>query len=70
MYIADFHPFPRVIRVYDVIDDGTKLANGKEFVTCTLTERPDGFRRRHRRQLVVRLEFGAPAGTHRWTRTA
>jgi gluconolactonase len=44
MYVADFRPFPRVIRVYDVIEDGTKLANGKEFVTCTLKERPDGFR--------------------------
>jgi gluconolactonase len=44
MYIADFRPFPRVIRVYDVVDNGTKLANGKAFATCGPTETPDGFR--------------------------
>jgi gluconolactonase len=44
MYVADFRPFPYVIRVYDVVDDGTKLANGKVFVTCVPSELPDGFR--------------------------
>jgi gluconolactonase len=44
LYIADFRPFPRAIRVYDVIADGTMLANGKAFVTCEPTEVPDGFR--------------------------
>jgi hypothetical protein len=44
MYIADFLRFPYVIRVYDVVDDGTKLANGKVFVTCEPSELPDGSR--------------------------
>ncbi len=35
---------PRVIRVYDVVDDGTKLANSRAFVTCEADETPDGFR--------------------------
>jgi gluconolactonase len=44
LYIADFRSFPRAIRVYDVIADGTRLANGRAFVTCEPTEVPDGFR--------------------------
>src|SRR5262249_17917145 len=44
MYIVDFSNVPRVIRVYDVVDSGTKLANGKAFVTCETAETPDGFR--------------------------
>ena len=35
---------PRVIRVYDVVDDGTKLANPRAFVTGERDETPDGFR--------------------------
>jgi gluconolactonase len=41
MYLVDF---PRAIRVYDVVADGTALANGKPFVTCEAGETPDGFR--------------------------
>jgi gluconolactonase len=44
MYIVDAGAAPRVIRVYDVVADGTKLANPKPFVTCTADETPDGFR--------------------------
>ena len=35
---------PRVIRVYDVVDDGTKLANGRAFITGEPGGTPDGFR--------------------------
>ena len=44
MYIVDFSDLPRVIRVYDVVDDGTRLANRRAFVTCETDETPDGFR--------------------------
>ena len=44
MYIVDFSATPRLIRVYDVVDDGTKLANSRAFVTCEAGETPDGFR--------------------------
>src|ERR1700719_3049237 len=33
MYIVDFSNVPRLIRVYDVVDNGTKLAGGKAFVS-------------------------------------
>jgi gluconolactonase len=44
MYIVDASATPRVIRVYDVVGEGDKLANGKPFVTCEAAETPDGFR--------------------------
>ncbi len=44
MYIVDFSSVPRLIRIYDVVDNGTKLAGGKPFVTCEAAETPDGFR--------------------------
>jgi len=44
MYIVESRTVPRVIRVYDVVDDGTKLANQRAFVTCEVGETPDGFR--------------------------
>jgi gluconolactonase len=44
IYIVDAGVVPRVIRIYDVVDDGTKLVNGKAFVTCEPDETPDGFR--------------------------
>src|ERR1700726_2608064 len=34
IYLVDNAPTPRVIRVADVVDDGTKLANIRVFVTC------------------------------------
>ena len=44
MYLVDTSATPRVIRVYDVVDDGTRLANSRAFVTCEAGETPDGFR--------------------------
>jgi gluconolactonase len=44
MYIVDAGATPRVIRLYDVVGDGTKLGASKAFVTCTPDETPDGFR--------------------------
>src|SRR2546430_8433969 len=44
MYIVDAGATPRVIRVYDVVGDGTKLGASKAFVTCEAAETPDGFR--------------------------
>jgi gluconolactonase len=44
MYIVDASSTPRLIRVYDVVGDGTRLANPKVFVTCEMNEAPDGFR--------------------------
>ena len=44
MYLVDFSNVPRLIRVFDVVDSGTKLAGGKPFVTCEAEETPDGFR--------------------------
>jgi hypothetical protein len=54
MYLVDASAIPRLIRVYDVVDDGTKLANSRVFVTCEPARR----RRlplRHRRQSLVRV---------------
>src|SRR5499426_2866076 len=42
MYVVEAGVTPRVIRVYDVLDD--KLANPRAFVTCQADETPDGFR--------------------------
>ncbi len=44
MYIVDAAVTPRVIRVYDVTDNGTKLANGRPFITAEPGGTPDGFR--------------------------
>ena len=44
MYIVEARTSPRVIQVYDLVDDGTKLANKRAFVTCQAGETPDGFR--------------------------
>ena len=35
---------PRVIQVFDVVDDGTKLANKRAFITAEPGGTPDGFR--------------------------
>jgi len=42
IYIVEAGVTPRVIRVYDVLED--KLANPRAFVTCQADETPDGFR--------------------------
>jgi len=44
MYIVEAGVTPRVIRPYDVVDDGTKLANSRPFITAEPSGTPDGFR--------------------------
>jgi gluconolactonase len=44
MYVVEAGLTPRVIKIFDVVDNGTKLANGRAFVTCADAETPDGFR--------------------------
>jgi len=44
LYLADNSVMPRVIRGYDVVEDGTKLANGRVVVTCDASNIADGFR--------------------------
>jgi gluconolactonase len=44
LYIIEAAANPRVIRVYDVVDNGTKLANGRVFITAEPGGTPDGFR--------------------------
>jgi hypothetical protein len=44
MYVVEAGLTPRVIKVFDVVDNGTKLANGRAFVTCAAPVTPDGFR--------------------------
>jgi gluconolactonase len=44
LVVVDFSNIPRVIRMYDVVDNGTKLANPTAWVTCEPNETPDGFR--------------------------
>src|SRR6202171_5020333 len=43
IYLVDNAPTPRTIRVYDVVADGTKLANGRGFVTCERGANADGY---------------------------
>jgi gluconolactonase len=44
MYIVEAGVVPRVIRVYDVTNDGTRLVNGRVFITAEAGGTPDGFR--------------------------
>ena len=44
LYIVDSAAKPVTIRVYDVSDDLTTLANGRVFFTCGAGEAPDGIR--------------------------
>ena len=44
LYLADYSATPFAIRVYDVVGDGTRVTNGRAFVTCAPGEAPDGFR--------------------------
>jgi gluconolactonase len=44
LYIVEAGVTPRVIRVYDVTDDGTKLGTGRTFITAEAGGTPDGFR--------------------------
>lgn len=44
LYVVDSFSKPVTIRAYDVVDGGTKLANGSVFFTCGEGEAPDGIR--------------------------
>ncbi|WP_424136171.1 SMP-30/gluconolactonase/LRE family protein [Roseomonas chloroacetimidivorans] len=44
LYVVEAAANPRVIRVFDVVEDGTKLANNRVFYQAKPGERPDGFR--------------------------
>ena len=44
LYVVEAAADPRVIRVFDVVEDGTKLANNRVFIQTRPGERPDGFR--------------------------
>jgi gluconolactonase len=44
LYIVEAGITPRVIRVYDVVDDGRRLANPRPFVTAEPNGTPDGLR--------------------------
>src|SRR3954447_7293739 len=44
LYIIEAGANPRVVRVYDVVDGGTRLANGRVFLTAEPGGTPDGFR--------------------------
>ena len=43
LYVVVSGAMPREIRAYDVVDNGTKLANGRVFIDCA-SGIPDGFR--------------------------
>jgi len=44
LYVIEAGLTPRVIRVYDVVDGGTRIANGRTFVTAEPNGTPDGMR--------------------------
>ena len=44
LYVVEAGVTPRVIKVYDVVDNGSKLANGRPFITAEAGGTPDGFR--------------------------
>jgi gluconolactonase len=44
LYVVVSGATPRVIQVFDVVDNGTKLANGRPFITAEPGGSPDGFR--------------------------
>ena len=44
LYVVEAGVTPRVIRAYDVVDSGSKLANGRAFITAEPGGTPDGFR--------------------------
>lgn len=44
LYVVVSGATPRVIMVFDVVDNGTKLANGRPFITAEPGGSPDGFR--------------------------
>ena len=44
LYVVEAGVVPRVIRVYDVTDQGTQLSNPRTFITAEPDGTPDGFR--------------------------
>ena len=44
LYIIEAGATPRVVKVYDVVDGGTRLSNGRVFLTAEPGGTPDGFR--------------------------
>jgi gluconolactonase len=44
LYIVEAGVTPRIIKVYDVVDGGTKLGSGRTFLTAEPGGTPDGFR--------------------------
>lgn len=44
LYVVEGGATPRVIRAYDVVDDGTRLANGRVLMTAEAKGTPDGLR--------------------------
>ena len=44
LYIIEAGATPRVVKVYDVVDGGTRLSNGRVFLTAEPNGTPDGFR--------------------------
>ena len=44
LYVIESAPEGRSIYVFDVVDGGVKLANGRMFINCEKEETPDGFR--------------------------
>jgi gluconolactonase len=44
LYVVQSGGSPRVIRAYDVIEGGARLANGREFIRAENDGSPDGFR--------------------------
>src|SRR6266571_1297647 len=44
LYIVEAGAAPRVIKVFDVVDNGTKLANARPFINAEPGGTPDGFR--------------------------
>jgi gluconolactonase len=44
LYIIEAGVTPRVVRVYDVVDGGSKISNGRVFLTAEPGGTPDGFR--------------------------
>jgi gluconolactonase len=44
LYIVESGAAPRTIKVFDVVEDGTRLANGRLFITAETGGTPDGFR--------------------------
>ncbi len=44
LYIIEAASNPRVVRVYDLVDGGTRLSNGRIFLTAEPNGTPDGFR--------------------------